>query len=423
MGVTAFTLGEKDFVTFPRAPTLVVGRSKELESISGVLTEMWSTPSSKLPPRVISVAGISGSGKTTICTNALSACSALKGTIVCSGKFEMNAGQGRPFGALLNCLDDFVEQSLCGMMSLSEISSAISEHVDVRVVQTLLRLIPRLHVVFPSHSGVMSKTSHLTDISGMQTLVADLYAGVTGLFQALTPRDGMLVINLDDVQWAASDSCELISRICTDYRETKLVLVASYRSNEVDESHPWMATVKQLRPECLNLLDVSCLDRDATIEMIVDCLSVPDQSLIQQEFLEVVWRRSGGNPFLVCENVGFCCSERSLRFDFEVERWLFDQECSQWTDASADTVVLGLAGQDADLVRILGFAACIGNQTDAAMLAVCLGEPIVAVVEEQLSRCVLLGSFFLVYGLIKNSDRIHGACTKSGPGGYFRFHA
>ena len=65
-------------------------------------------------------------------------------------------------------------------------------------------------------------------------------------------------------------------------------------------------------------------------------------------------------------------------------------ESAEWMETCANIVAQGLQSQSAAVVRVMGLAACIGNQTDAATLAIVAAEP-EDCVQATLERCVLLG--------------------------------
>ena len=58
-----------------------------------------------------------------------------------------------------------------------------------------------------------------------------------------------LVVFLDDVQWADSSSLKLLELIMTDAETKYLLVIISYRDEEVDASHPVMMTLETLRKE------------------------------------------------------------------------------------------------------------------------------------------------------------------------------
>jgi len=58
-----------------------------------------------------------------------------------------------------------------------------------------------------------------------------------------------LVIFLDDVQWADNSSLQLLELIMSDPETRYLLLIVSFRDEEVDVHHPIIITLESLRKE------------------------------------------------------------------------------------------------------------------------------------------------------------------------------
>ena len=62
-------------------------------------------------------------------------------------------------------------------------------------------------------------------------------------------KEHPLVLFLDDLQWADLASLKLIELLITDADSQYLLIIAAYRDNEVDATHPLMQTLEQIQKE------------------------------------------------------------------------------------------------------------------------------------------------------------------------------
>ena len=69
----------------------------------------------------------------------------------------------------------------------------------------------------------------------------------TKLVQAFAPRDQLLCLVMDDLQWVDAASLELLAHVLTDPDTKNILFVGAYRDNEVGPAHPLEATIGELR--------------------------------------------------------------------------------------------------------------------------------------------------------------------------------
>ena len=80
----------------------------------------------------------------------------------------------------------------------------------------------------------------------------------TNLIQAFAPRDQLLCVVMDDLQWVDATSLALLAHILTDPETRNVLFVGAYRDNEVGPGHPLDATLGELRQ--VGRADVQILD-------------------------------------------------------------------------------------------------------------------------------------------------------------------
>ena len=106
-----------------------------------------------------------------------------------------------------------------------------------------------------------------------------------------------LVLVIDDLQWADQTTRQLLLYLLAGLGLGRLMLLAAARTENLHGAHPLRLMLLELRRlRSVQVRELLPLDRDQTARLageVSDALS-PDT-------MELVWKRSGGNPFLVTE--------------------------------------------------------------------------------------------------------------------------
>src|SRR5687767_7917496 len=117
------------------------------------------------------------------------------------------------------------------------------------------------------------------------------------VLERLAADDPMLLI-LEDVHWADQTSLELLHHLAHRATSLRMLLVATYRSDDLHAAHPLRKLlVSMARDRVGEEMRLQPLDRDETAEML-RCVfeSEPDPA-----FTAAIWKRTEGNPFFVEE--------------------------------------------------------------------------------------------------------------------------
>jgi DNA-binding CsgD family transcriptional regulator len=122
---------------------------------------------------------------------------------------------------------------------------------------------------------------------------------VVGVFRRLAQR-GPLLLVVDDLHWADGTTRTLFSLLARAGGLGPILLVGTYRSDELDRRHPLRPALAEIirsaRPERLEL---RTLDRAGTAE-VVEAIA---GGALDDTAVDDVYRLSGGNPFFVEELV------------------------------------------------------------------------------------------------------------------------
>jgi len=172
-----------------------------------------------------------------------------------------------------------------------------------------------------------------------------------------------LVLILEDVHWSDPASLDLLRYIARRIREQHLLLVVTYRNDELSHGHPLDATLPLLIREAHGTrIDLRRLDSSAVDQLVGDRYGLPASD--QRQLVAYLERLGGGNPLFIEELLRTLEAERRLRSSGEswnVEdlsairvppllRQLIDRRLSQLSTLTRDALTVGaIVGQDLPL--------------------------------------------------------------------------
>ncbi len=155
---------------------------------------------------------------------------------------------------------------------------------------------------------------------------------------------------LEDLHWADPSSRALLTFLAGRLRDERLVLIGTYRSDELTRRHPLLPLLALLeRLPSVERIDLSRLDRDEVQAQIAGILgTVPGA-----RFVEDVLGRSDGNPFFVEELL--TSSSRDRR--------------GVVSPTLQEILLARLSGLAQETQRVLRIAAVIGRRAEHDLLA------------------------------------------------------
>jgi tetratricopeptide (TPR) repeat protein len=120
---------------------------------------------------------------------------------------------------------------------------------------------------------------------------------IFSVLERLASAEPMLLV-LEDVHWADQTSLELLHHLAHRAPSFGMMILATYRSDELHAAHPLRRLLGSLaRDRVGEEMRVDPLNREQTTEMLRCMLEAePDAA-----FASEIWRRSEGNPFFVEE--------------------------------------------------------------------------------------------------------------------------
>jgi pentatricopeptide repeat protein len=241
-----------------------VGREAELDRLVSALAQLETTGA-----RTVLVSGDAGIGKSRLVEELLDRARA-SGVVTAVGLCTPTDGGGLAYGPFVGALRDLADQ------------------LDDAAAADLLGPARRALGLDAGDPGAETP-SNVTQVQRFETVLAFL--------QRLAER-GRVVLVFEDLHWADSASIDLIDFLTRNLRSEPVLVVATYRGDELHDARNVAMTIAELtRHRAVTSIDLGGLDRDATALLMREVLGArPEWAL-----LEAVHTRSGGNPFFAQE--------------------------------------------------------------------------------------------------------------------------
>ncbi|MFO0552933.1 MAG: protein kinase [Polyangiaceae bacterium] len=260
----------------PEEPgTPFVGRELELRTLSATLEA-----SRQGQPLLVQVEGASGVGKTTLIKEFLQSAANADVVVLAARCYER---ESIPYKAVDGLVDSLTRQ-LVRLGAEAEALLPRDIHALTRVFPVLLRAdavarAPRIGAAAPD----------------AQELRRRAFAAFKELLGRLADRK-RLVLWIDDVQWDDADSAALLSSALSAPDPPALLLIATSRSEEAEQSACRQALRKALTPEQVHHLPLDPLTQSQAAELALRLLGA---ELGTRERSEQIARESEGSPLFV----------------------------------------------------------------------------------------------------------------------------
>jgi predicted ATPase/serine phosphatase RsbU (regulator of sigma subunit) len=280
-----------------------------------------------------------------------------------AGKFGQ-LRQTMPYAALIDALSDLLRQILSEDEARltawrNDVLAALGQNGGL-----ICDVIPELEVLIGPQPQPMPLSP-----SEAQHRFALVFRRFLSVFAA---AEHPLVLFLDDLHWADPASLTLLRALLTEGGLTHTLLVGSYRDREVDAAHPLALLLHDLRQRQLAVSEVylHALSAADTLAFVSDTLATPPEQVV--DLADLVYARTGGNPFFVGQFLTAITNEGLLRFDALQRHWVWHLAAvgaMPATDNLADLLAGRIMRLPALSQRVLMLAACIGHQFDLDALA------------------------------------------------------
>lgn len=249
---------------------IFVGRGDELEAVELDLDALVGGSA-----RHVLIAGEAGVGKTRL-VDELANLAAARGMLILRGTCANIGDGGLPYGPLVEAL-----RGLADVLDPDVLSRVVGQSGA------------ELGMLVPSLGG----GGRRADATQRQWLQARVFDALLGLLQRLAATTPTVLI-LEDLQWSDQATRETTTFLARALRDSPVLLVMTYRSDELHRRHPlipWLAELE--RAGQVERLALGRLEAGEVRELV----RAIDGSGTDDERIGLIFRRSDGNPFFVEE--------------------------------------------------------------------------------------------------------------------------
>ncbi|MFF9278478.1 helix-turn-helix transcriptional regulator [Streptomyces griseosporeus] len=243
-----------------------VGRTDELDVLHDALARAHAGE-----PQALLIGGEAGVGKTRL-VEEFTAAAGRDGAVVAVGGCVEIGADGLPFAPFSTALRTLYRELP------AELAAAAAGQEE-----ELARLLPEL--------GDTGSGGH--DEEGMARLFE-----LTARLLERVAAERTVVLALEDLHWADASTRHLLSYLFRTLRAGRLVVLATYRSDDIHRRHPMRPLLAELdRLRTVRRLDLARFSRDEVGRQIAGILAAePDPAQVDD-----IFRRSDGNAFFVEE--------------------------------------------------------------------------------------------------------------------------
>lgn len=334
---------------------------------------------------LVLISGQSGIGKSSLVAAAQQQLEAA-GALFISGKFDQYV-QNIPFEGVIKSFKELV-------CKISQDNASQWKRAILDAVGPFGQIITD---VIPELQGLIGRQPAVERLSPLEA--QNRFVNVfTNFINVFTKPEHPLVIFLDDLHWADLSSLRFLSRVTHLVAGNNLLIIGTYRDNEVPAAHPLRTAIRELDASQSKLTQISLspLHKGAISELVADSFSCPLSRAIP--LAEVVLAGTLGNPYFISETLDRFYHQSLIAYDPDSRKWMWDVERLDSDTKSVSSQHL-LATKIIQLSpparKALTIASCIGTEFDLVVLSALLdktpqetGEDILEAVTENLLRVV-----------------------------------
>ena len=248
-------------------PTLI-GRESELSSLEDALLAALRGDGG-----VVIVGGEAGMGKTRLVSELAARAQRLR-SVVMSGACS-EAELSLPYLPFLEAIGNRLTSE-----NIGELRQRLGAAAD-----ELAQLFPQFGR--PSAAGGEATQAKLRMFEAILLLLRD------------AARDRALLLILEDLQWADPGTRELLDYMTRRLRSTNVLVLATYRMDEMHRKHPLVPTIQGWRRSGnAEFIELQALSPAAVADMV---RAIFEEHEVSDEFRDFLHERSEGNPFVLEE--------------------------------------------------------------------------------------------------------------------------
>jgi predicted ATPase/signal transduction histidine kinase/tRNA A-37 threonylcarbamoyl transferase component Bud32 len=368
--ITDFVPGRLDFLSQLLIPQKLYGRENQVNELLAAFERVTSGTS-----EMMLVSGYSGIGKSVLVNEVNKPITRRQGYFI-SGKFDQ-LKRNIPYASLIQAFAYLMRYLLTENNEKIEtwrekILSALGTNGKV-----ITDVIPEVELIIGTQPDVAQ-----IGATESQNRFNRVFKEFIQLF---TQKEHPLVIFLDDLQWADSATLNLIQLLITDTDSKYLLFIGAYRDNEVNAAHPLIQKIEEIKNAgtVVNNIVLQPLNLENVTQLVGETLQVAEinhdaeSSIFDNKIIhlsELIYNKTGGNPFFITQLIQALNQEDLLKFDFIKAQWQWSLKDIQAIGITDKNVIELVASRVEKLPKstqdVLKLAACVGDRFSLDVLSI-----------------------------------------------------
>ncbi|HMW04383.1 MAG TPA: AAA family ATPase [Leptospiraceae bacterium] len=349
-----FLIAQNDFTTRFQIPEKLYGRSKEIIQI---LKSFKNVTEGDV--ELVLISGRSGSGKSILINEINKPIVEYKGYFA-SGKYDQYK-RNIPYYGITLAFKNLLKQILTeNQESIQYWKENLQDAVGANG-KVIIDVIPELETLLGEQPPVVE-----LGISESQNRFNLVFQN---FIKAFCMYKHPIALFIDDLQWADNPSIALIQSILTNPEVKFLLLILSYRDNEVLQTHPFFVMLEHLKEINISYKSIfldSFSVKDVT-HIVQDTLHC--EKIYARQLATILHTKTKGNPYFVMEMFR-SFYERDL-IEYVGGKWVWNIikiEEAKVSDNVIDLLVEKVKDLTLSQVETLKLAACIGDSFSSEIL-------------------------------------------------------
>jgi PAS domain S-box-containing protein len=357
--LTSFALGQRDVPDRLMHGKNLYGRQRQID----VLSASYERVAASGFAEIFMVSGYSGVGKSSIINEFYKTIDGGP-ALVAAGKSDQYSLE-IPYATITQAFAGLISQ-LLGRSDAdllcwnSDLTKALGQNG-----QLMVNLFPQLELIIGKQPPIADAA-----VFGHQGRFRRVFQQFIEVF---ANHEHPLVLILDDLQWTDAFTLSLLKALTLEAKTKYLLIVGVYRDNEVGDDHPLTEFLNQIRTARCSLqeMGIAPLPAGDLGQLFADILAT--SSARASSLAELVFAKTGGNPFFAIQFLSSLVDEKLLTFDRAAGMWVWDLAAIDrhgLTDNVAALLVGKLGRLPNATQRGLGQLASIGNRAKIPTLAI-----------------------------------------------------
>ncbi|WP_304941841.1 helix-turn-helix transcriptional regulator [Vallitalea guaymasensis] len=323
------------------------GRQQEIEELNKAYSEVCNGAF-----KFIIVEGNSGTGKTSIVLNALKS-SIKKNTYFISGKFDQ-FNDDEPYKAFTEAFRYLIKMILTQPRNIVDNWHKKLKSILGRNGTIIARFIGEIELI-------IGKQQYNEEYD-LQKVKRRFENVIKKFIQAFPTINHPMILFIDDLQWADSSSLKMLKAICESSDNKYLMVIGTYRHEEVEENHQLKTILNEINENNTNtqymtLYNITYYDIN---NMLKEKLKFKDKDTAILS--DIVLKKTLGNPFYINQFLNYIIEEKYLWYNNKKDIW--ELNINKIKDIEVDENVVEFVLKrinKIDNIKLLKIISCLGS--------------------------------------------------------------